>query len=502
MAIGAGGMSDGRAVVRDLVIVTVLAGLVLAWLVAVPPIGAHGEAREGLVVEDVLRNGRWILPLRNGEVPSKPPLYHWIAATAAHGWGFSDAAVRAPSALGAWLVLVLVYTLGAAGGGRASGWLAVGALAGMHGFVESAGEARVDMLFTAWVTLALTAFWRWHVRDDAWARAACYGAIAAAVLTKGPVGFVLPVLVILVFLASVRRLDRLGAFWSTRLAAAVLVVDGGWYLLAAWSGGHDFLARQIFKENVDRFVGRGVFGMHGGRSWLTMLENLATDLLPWNLVLPATAVAWWRGARADALERFLHAWWVAVLAFFTAAYGKRGVYLLPLYPAIAVLAGRMLAGWIATLRARPDGALPPPAALLQRIAPGRPWRAVIVAVVLIDLAVVLVGQTVRIRRAGRKSLVAFATEVAARVPPNAPLVADASLDESDYLVLSYRLARAIPRAARDTPCVAGTFRLATPRPGAPIVTPLLVSDRRGVLVALTQDSATTCPLALEDEEGR
>ncbi len=502
MAIGAESRSAVRSVVGDLLVLTLLVAVMLAWPLTAPPIGTHGEAREGLVVQDVGRDGRWILPLRNGEVPSKPPLYHWIAAGLGALVGPSDAVVRAPSALAAWLVVVLVYGLGFAAGGRTSGWLAAGALAGMHTFFESASEARVDMLFTAWITLALAAFWRWYERDGAAARAVCYAAIAAAVLTKGPAGAVLPLLVIGGFLAWERRWDRVRAFCSLRLALAAVVVVGGWYALAAWTGGADFVHRQILKENLDRFVGRGVFGMHGGRSRLAMLENLATDLLPWNLVLPAAAFAWWRGARTDNLGRLLHTWWVVILAFFTVAYGKRGVYLLPLYPAIAVLAGRALAGVVDRLRADPDGASPAPMRVLQRLAPGRPWRALIVAVVLIDLAVVLAGQSVRVRRARRASLVPFAASVAERVPPHAPLVADLSLDESDYLVLSYRLPRALPRALPGAPCTPGTFHLATPRPGAPIVAPLFVSERRGVPVALAEDTAETCPLALEREHDR
>jgi 4-amino-4-deoxy-L-arabinose transferase-like glycosyltransferase len=65
---------------RDVVVLTLLVALVLAWPLAAPGIGTHGEAREGLVVQDLVARGHWVLPLRNGELPSKPPLFHWIAA--------------------------------------------------------------------------------------------------------------------------------------------------------------------------------------------------------------------------------------------------------------------------------------------------------------------------------------------------------------------------------------------------------------------------------------
>jgi 4-amino-4-deoxy-L-arabinose transferase-like glycosyltransferase len=492
--------------VGDRLLLTLLVALALAWPLAAPPIGTHGEAREGLVVEDVVQAGRWILPLRNGELPSKPPLFHWIAAAAGVVVGLSDVVVRLPSALAAWVVLLAVYGLGAAAGGRMAGWLAVGALAGMHTFFESASEARVDMLFTAAVTVTLAAFLRWYRSDDARARAVCYLGAAAAVLTKGPAGAVLPVLVIVVFLATERRLDRLAALWSWRLVGLVCALDLGWYLLASWSGGIAFLERQIFHENVDRFVGRGVFGMHGGRSRLAMLKNLATDLLPWNLVLPFAGVRWWRGEREDTTGRFLHVWWIVILVFFTVAYGKRGVYLLPLYPAVAVLAGRALALAVERLRAGSASAVPSRvlAALGARL-PAR-WvpssmrstpavAGLVTIVVVVDLAVLLIGQLVRVHRAGRASLVPFASAVAALVPPEAVLVADPSLDDSDLLVLAYRLRRVLPRTETGVACVPGTYRLLTPAAGAALADVLVRSDRRGVPVALIKDGATNCPFA-------
>lgn len=59
-------------------------------LIFAPPIWTRGEAREGLVVQEILHNQQWILPFRSGELPSKPPLFHWIAARAALVFGESD----------------------------------------------------------------------------------------------------------------------------------------------------------------------------------------------------------------------------------------------------------------------------------------------------------------------------------------------------------------------------------------------------------------------------
>jgi len=398
-------------------------------------------------VQDVVLAQHWVLPMRNGALPSKPPLFHWLAAGTAHLFGLSDATVRAPSACAAAAVLLVTFALGAAAGGRVTGWLAAGALLGMHGFWESAGEARVDMVFTACVTVALGAFLRWYRDRAAIARAACYLGAGLAVLAKGPAGALLPALVILVFLARERRLGLVAELWSWRLVGLVALLDLGWYALAFRAGGREFLAVQLLHENVDRFVGRGVFGLHGGRSRLSLIVDLATDLLPWNLVLPWAAVCWVRGEREDAAGRFFHTWWLVVVTFFSVAFGKRSVYLLPLYPALAVLAGRALARALARTPddARVLGMLSVPARL-KRAFPGRAALALVaILIALFDLGLAVAGQAVREHRARKASLVELTRAAAAIVPATACLRAAPDLQESDLLVVAYRMRRDIAR---------------------------------------------------------
>src|SRR5512139_4037316 len=63
------------------------------------PFYTKGEAREAVLVQAMRAEGNYVLPLRNGdEIPSKPPLFHWLAAAAAAlGGGVSELSTRAPS---------------------------------------------------------------------------------------------------------------------------------------------------------------------------------------------------------------------------------------------------------------------------------------------------------------------------------------------------------------------------------------------------------------------
>jgi len=179
----------------------------------------------------------------------------------------------------------------------------------------------------------------------------------------------------------------------------------------------------------------------------------ATQLLPWSLALGWYAWRWLAGTREDTAGRFLHAWWMAILAFFTLAAGKRSVYLLPLYPAVALLAARALATVLPRVRA-------------SRLA---------LAIVVFDATVLIAVQAVRESAEQRESLVDFARQVAQLVPPEVPL-RTAGLPPTDVWVLGYRLQRPIARA-RALRCHARAVYL-VPARQAEGYSPLLVSSRR------------------------
>jgi len=399
-----------------------------------PHIWQHGEAREALVIHDILNNDRWILPLRNDELPSKPVLYHWIAASFAILIGLSDFAIRLPSLLGAALMLWLTYSLSALDNKASAGLLAAGMLGLTFEFWNSGTEARVDMLFAALVGLSLTGWYLWYRSGAAFARATAYLALALAVLTKGPAGAVLPAIVIVCFVAVERDFAKLVAFFSWRWIFIVLLIDLSWYVAAYQRGGVDFWNKQIVYENLQRFLGTGDFEAKTGN--LSQGVSLMTHLFPWSIVLLFSFIQSLRGRRQDPVCRFLHVWWLTILLFFLFASGQRAVYLLPIYPAVALLTAREVRTWIAAGHGRASG----PIRFDRNVAAGA-------FIALFNVSVALAVPISRTVREDSNIQEEFVDDVIEIVPRNARLYAAPDFPESTLLVLAYRLDRNIPRQA-------------------------------------------------------
>lgn len=411
----------------DVMVSTCLAIPLVVGLLLAPPIHTRGEAREGMVVRSVAR-GEWILPRREGRVPSKPPLFHWAAAMASRVLGVSDTTIRLPSLIAAWLILMVTMRLGAEMGGRGAGWLACGALLGMPAFWASALEARVDMVFAACICLALAGGRRFMRHGERRAQVLCYAATAAAVLAKGPAGAALPALILGAWTLLRPRAATVTPRWSGSLAALVAAIVLCWYGAAAATGGREFVDVQLFRENLDRALGLRTFVGRRRHAPLKLVGAFVVHLAPWNLAVVASGVQWYRERRLDDDVILLHLWWVVVLAAFTAAAGKRSIYLLPLYPAVALLCGRTLASRV------PSRWLPATACAMVLFAVG--------------VGASTVQASWRDARSAA-SLLSFARRIDDVVTPDARLQTSWGLSENDRLVLAFRLDRALPRADLD-----------------------------------------------------
>jgi 4-amino-4-deoxy-L-arabinose transferase-like glycosyltransferase len=302
--------------------------------------GHNAEAARLMLV-----SGDWVVPKFNGDLRvDKPALLYWLQLAAYKTFGVGEFAARLPSAFAALLAVLCVYELGRSMFGAATGLLAGVILASMAMFCAAAHFANPDALLTALTLLTLLFFWRGYAAGGrAWFFPA--GAAAGlAVLAKGPVGLVLPAAVVGAFLLWSRQLGRL---WDRRLLGGLLVfalVALPWYALVGSETKADFLRGFFLKHNVGRFL--SPMENHRGPAWY-YLAVVLVGTAPWSafLGLAGWSVARdWRGEDRPVF-RFLLTWAGVYLVFFSLASTKLPNYVLPIYPAVALLVARFLHRW-------------------------------------------------------------------------------------------------------------------------------------------------------------
>lgn len=324
--------------------------LLLCGALYVPYLGAapffnKGEPREAMAVQDIVRRGEWLVPLKRAtDVPSKPPLFHWSAAAVYYLTGnLDEATVRLPSALFATLGVLLLYFFARVLFTPDIALLAGAILASTIVYQDQALDARVDMTLCFFVMLSLVFFyllyrgvlnhWGWYY--------VFFAVTGIGTLAKGPLGLLLPALVAGVFVLVKRRLDLVRRFCFHPGVVLMLTLAAGWYGIAVTRGGEGFFDRQIIEENLRRFAG----GSGHSHPVYYYVPYLFAQGLPWAILLP---VVLWdsfkRGSSRDPANLFIKLWFVVMFAFFSVSLGKRPVYLLPLYPALAVLTAVWLVG--------------------------------------------------------------------------------------------------------------------------------------------------------------
>ncbi len=303
---------------------------------------APDEPRSGEVVREILLTGSWAALHDNGEpYLEKPPLYFWMAAAVSLALGgVNELAVRFPSSLAALLGVVATFYMGRGLFGRRAGALGAVVLATTQKYFSEARWAHPDMVWAVMLTVAALAYHQaWRTGGGRRWLVAFYLAVGLAALTKGPLGLLLPALAVLTFLLAIREaafLRRSGIAWGVPLA---LLPSALWLTAYRVSTGGPFPIGTGLARIEERFVR----GIHHPRPWIHFVTSLCLDTLPWLVFLPAAIVHTFPSRRAS-LDResvYLYSWVTVILGVFALSAEKRGVYLLPLLPLLALLVGRV-----------------------------------------------------------------------------------------------------------------------------------------------------------------
>ena len=319
--------------------------LVLFWFATLgqralihPDEGRYAELSLGM-----LQSGDWITPRLNGILYfEKPVLQYWMGALSFLTFGINEFAARFwPALTGLLSVGVLAFTARRLWG---NGHYAALAMAGSFWVIGNSHFLSLDAGLMFFLTLALCSF-LWAQHDDASPRERRYGmwvawaAMAGAVLSKGLIGVLIPggTLVLYSLINGQwglwRRLQ-----WASGIAI-FLALAGPWFWLVS-QRNPGFASFFFIHEHFARYLTNEA--QREGPFWY-FIPFLLVGFLPWTSLLPRLIrEAWPRKESAFQPERFLLIWAGFVFVFFSLSHSKLPSYILPMFPALALLLGQTL----------------------------------------------------------------------------------------------------------------------------------------------------------------
>ena len=361
----------------------------------VPRLWDEDEPRNAACAREMLERGDWVVPTFNYELRTqKPVLLYWLMMGSYWLFGVNEFAARFPSAVLAVGTTLVTFQLGRRLFNIRTGMLAGLAMATCLMFGVAGRAATPDSCLIFFTSLSVLAFVQgsgFRVQGSGryrsrWTNSVLmYGAMALAVLAKGPIGLALPVATIGLFLLFANRegrtfstswIGRLGGFarhfgattWSMRPLTMVFVVAaiaGPWYLLVGLRTEGEWTRGFFGTENLARF--QSAMEGHSGPV-VYYLGAILVGFFPWSIVLPAGVWFSIRGAFGrSALPRpmpsntpltsggrlsvphnhlLLLSWAGIWIGLFSLASTKLPSYVLPAYPALALMAAAFVDRWL------------------------------------------------------------------------------------------------------------------------------------------------------------
>ena len=296
------------------------------------------EGMHSVSAKHVVESGDWVTPIYNGKAfLDKPMLFTWMVAISFIVLGFTELAARLPAAVVGMAGVLVTYLLGRRMFGARAGFLGGAILASSILYLVMSRTVVHDIALALFTTLALCLFYMAVVEPGQRKKffLLFYVAVAAAVLAKGPLGAVLPVLVIGPYLLLTKRLGLIKEMQLGWGALILVGITAPWYILMSLRN-EGYLTYFLIEKSFGSFASSE--SSHPA-PWHFYIPVFLGALLPWTGFFPAAiyrAVRRVRGERRDEIL-YLLLWLGVMFLFFSAATSKLASYLLPLMPAAALL---------------------------------------------------------------------------------------------------------------------------------------------------------------------
>ncbi len=317
---------------QSLIIIAVLALVTILWGIGSVPLFDPDEPVYAETAREMIKYSDYLSPrIFDNYWYDKPPMYYWLVAASIGIFGDGEAAARFPAALMAVATSVMLYfSVSNIFSERAGFWSAI-VLTTCVEFFYLGKAAVTDTTLLFFMTAALLCYlhkWYWVM----------YIAMALATVTKGPIGIVFPGAIIFLHLLVTGNLREILKMHVIRGLAVYFAIAAPWYYLMYQVHGMEFINTFLGFHNLTRFT----TPEHPDRVlWWYYLPVIILGMFPWTGMLVQSVRASISEASSDDLLKmsFFNIWWVFVLLFFSISQTKLVSYILPMFPALAIIIG-------------------------------------------------------------------------------------------------------------------------------------------------------------------
>ena len=307
--------------------------------------GAITDSDEAFYAEssrEMVASGDWLTPYYNYEQRfQKPVLYYWLTSATYLVTGANEFGARLWAALAGVGLVLVTAACGRRWYDETTGLLAGAIVATNFGYFSIGRMALPDLPLTFCITLAIWAALISTLESERSPRkfvvVAALG-LGLGFLMKGPVGLIIPLIVIVPVLMLERRSIGLNPVDIVLGFAIMIAVATPWYLAMWFQHGNEYLQSFFVGDNFERF---STSRFNDPRPWWFYLPVVAGGLLPWTplaLTWLGPLTQFLRGRRSvGTIDLRLLMWALLPLVFYTLSVGKQPRYILPVLPPLALL---------------------------------------------------------------------------------------------------------------------------------------------------------------------
>lgn len=290
------------------------------------------------IVMEAFNDGHFFTFSNHGELyADKPPMYFWVIMLVKKLSGsYSMFGISLFSILPAIGMAAIMCKWTAKELSEDDQLLATGMLMSTIIYIGSALVLRMDMLMSIFTTLSLYHFYKaYKGSGKSIDKTLIFVYAFLGLFTKGPMGLLVPLLSILLFLARERKIKDVGRYLTPKDSIGFLIACILWFAMVYIEGGNDYL----YDLTVRQTVGRGVNSFAHKKPFYYYLQGMWGTFMPWSFVyIFAFILSFKRDRKSSTIEKMFSSVIIATFGFLSIASGKLEIYLIPIYPFVAFYA--------------------------------------------------------------------------------------------------------------------------------------------------------------------